>query len=138
VAAFEARRDELVSNIPEPRFLDLVRQLEAISRIAYRIYNFAALSFSADTQDQSAQSFLAQVQQQMALMENRTLFFSLWWKDLDNENATRLMAASGDYRISAKCAILPHTHGGKKSRLQNTTGVAPFQPVRCLPATSSA
>jgi oligoendopeptidase F len=127
VAAFEALRDELVSDIPGPRFLELVRQLEAISLIAYRIYNFAALSFSADTQDQSAQSFLAQVQQQMALMENRTLFFSLWWKDLDDGNAQRLMSGSGDYRyyLEEMRHFKPHTLSEPEEKvvnIKNTTG----------------
>ena len=29
---------------------------------------------------------------------NESLFFNLWWKALDDENANRLMDASGDYR----------------------------------------
>jgi oligoendopeptidase F len=41
---------------------------------------------------------MARVMQFLAEIENRTLFFSLWWKALDEENAKRLMDASGDYR----------------------------------------
>jgi oligoendopeptidase F len=129
VADFEARRLELAPDISEKRFLDLVRRLEAVSRIAHRIYNFAALSFAADTQDQSAQAFLAQVQQQMAVMENRTLFFSLWWKDLDDANASRLMAASGDYRyyLEEMRHFKPHTLSELEEKvvnIKNTTGAS--------------
>lgn len=128
VAAFEARRAELTPAIPVEQFLDLVRHLEKISLIAHRIYNFAALSFAADTQDQSAQAFLARVQQEMALMENRTLFFSLWWKDLDDANAQRLMTASGDYRyyLEEMRHFKPHTLTEAEEKivnLKNTTGV---------------
>jgi len=56
------------------------------------------LSFAANTQDQTAQINIARFQQFEAEMENRTLFFSLWWKALDDENAARLLDASGDYR----------------------------------------
>jgi oligoendopeptidase F len=30
--------------------------------------------------------------------QNRILFFDLWWKDLEEEQATRLMDAAGDFR----------------------------------------
>jgi oligoendopeptidase F len=64
---------------------------------AYRLYGFAALSFSSDTQDQAAMALMGRVEQFLAEMENRTLFFSLWWKALDDANASRLMQGAGDY-----------------------------------------
>ena len=79
-------------------FLDVVRASESIARVVNRIYSFAGLSFAEDTQNQDAQSLMGRVQQFVAEMENRTLFFSLWWKEVDDGNAGRLMAASGDYR----------------------------------------
>jgi oligoendopeptidase F len=128
VTAFEVRRSDLTPSIPADQFLDLVRHLEKISLLAHRIYNFAALSFAADTQDQAAQAFLARVQQVMAVMENRTLFFSLWWKDLDDANAERLMAASGDYRyyLEEMRHFKPHTLSEPEEKIvniKNTTGV---------------
>jgi oligoendopeptidase F len=128
VASFETRRAELTPELPAERFLDLIRQLEKISHLAYRIYHFAALSFAADTQDQSAQTFLAQVQQLMAVVENRTLFFSLWWKELDENNAQRLMAASGDYRyyLEEMRHFKPHTLTEPEEKIvniKNITGV---------------
>jgi oligoendopeptidase F len=72
--------------------------MEAITRQAYHLYGFASLSFAEDTQDQNAQTLMGRVQQFMAEMENETLFFSLWWKSLDETNADRLMANAGDYR----------------------------------------
>ena len=77
------------------QFLEVVRASEATTRIVNRIYAFAGLSFAADTQDQNAQSLMGRVQQFVAEMQNRTLFFSLWWKDLDDENAERLMDPFG-------------------------------------------
>jgi oligoendopeptidase F len=128
VASFETRRAELTPELSAERFLDLIRHLEKISHLAYRIYHFAALSFAADTQDQSAQTFLAQVQQLMAVVENRTLFFSLWWKELDEDNAQRLMAASGDYRyyLEEMRRFKPHTLSEPEEKIvniKNTTGV---------------
>jgi oligoendopeptidase F len=129
VAEFEALRPELKPEIAEERFLDLVQRLEQISRSAYRIYSFAELSFAADTQDQAAQAFLGRVQQTMALMENRTLFFSLWWKELDDPNAQRLLRASGDFRyyLEVMRHFKPHTLSEPEEKivnLKNTTGVS--------------
>ncbi len=98
VTSFEGLRSNLTPDMPADRFLDVVRASEEMSRVAHKLYAFAGLSFAADTQDQKAQSLQSRVQQFLADMENRTLFFDLWWKDLDDENAKRLMDASGDYQ----------------------------------------
>ncbi len=126
-AAFEERRSQLAAEIPVADFLEIARQLEALSRLAYRIYGYASLRFAADTQDQTAQTFLARVQQTMAGIENRTLFFSLWWKDLDDANAARLMAESGDYHywLEEMRHFKPHTLSEAEEKIvniKNTTG----------------
>lgn len=98
VASFEGVRNKLNPEMDADTFLEVVRASEATSRTANRINVFAGLSFSEDTQNQNAQSLMSRVQQFTAEMQNRTLFFSLWWKQVDEKNAERLMSASGDYR----------------------------------------
>ena len=97
VVEFEAIRPSLSPEISEAAFLKAIESLEAISRLANRIADFAFLSFSADTQDQVIQAFQSEVESRLAVIANRTLFFSLWWKGLDETAAERLMASSGDY-----------------------------------------
>ena len=127
VTSFEGLRSNLIPDMPADRFLDVVRASEEMTRVAHKLYSFAGLSFSADTQDQTAQSAQARVQQFLAEMENRTLFFSLWWKDLDEENAKRLMEASGDYRyyLEEMRHFKPHTLSEPEEKvinLKNVTG----------------
>ena len=127
VTSFEGLRSNLTPDMPADRFLDVVRASEEMTRVAHRLYSFAGLSFSADTQDQIAQSAQARVQQFLAEMENRTLFFSLWWKDLDDENAQRLMDVSGDYRyyLEEMRHFKPHTLSEPEEKvinLKNVTG----------------
>ena len=98
IEQFESYRDELKPDIPTERFLEIIQNWETGQKLAYRLYGFAELSFAANTQDQKAQISISRVQQFLAEMENRTLFFSLWWKALDDENAARLLEKSGDYR----------------------------------------
>jgi oligoendopeptidase F len=127
VTSFEGLRSNLTPNIPADRFLEVVRASEEMNRVANKLYAFAGLSFSADTQDQAAQSLQARVQQFLADMENRVLFFDLWWKDLDDHNAKRLMDASGDYRyyLEEMRHFKPHTLSEPEEKvinLKNVTG----------------
>ena len=98
VLSFEGIRGKLKPDLDREQFLEFVRASEATTRIVNKIYAFTGLSFAANTQDQTAQAYMARVQQFAAEMQNRTLFFSLWWKELDDANAQRLMEVSGDYR----------------------------------------
>jgi len=97
VVEFEAIRPSLSPEISEAAFLKAIESLEAISRLANRIADFAFLSFLADTQDKVIQAFQSEVESRLAVIANCTLFFSLWWKGLDETAAERLMASSGDY-----------------------------------------
>ncbi len=81
---------------PADTFLDLLHRQETIYALVSRIRSFASLSFSADTQNQAVQTFLGRVDQTMARVHNRLLFFELWWKELDDFHAGRLLSAAGD------------------------------------------
>ena len=125
VTSFEGVRGKLKPDMDADNFLEVVRASEATTRIINRIYAFAGLSFASDTQDQAAQSLLGRVQQFAAEMQNRTLFFSLWWKDLDEENAERLMSSSGDYRyfLEEMRHFKPHTLTEPEEKIINLKDV---------------
>ena len=125
VASFEGARSKLNPGIDVETFFDIVRASEATTRIVNRIYAFAGLSFAEDTQNQKAQSLMGRVQQFVAEMQNRTLFFSLWWKDVDDANAQRLMEASGDYRyyLEEMRHFKPHTLSEPEEKVVNLKDV---------------
>ena len=79
-------------------FLQLLNGYEQLVRQINRLGGYASLRFSQDTQDQQAQIFQAQMGQTFAEISNRFLFFEIWWKDVDDSVAQRLMADSGDFR----------------------------------------
>ena len=97
VAALEERRSELSDDIQQENFLSIIKDIEAITLLGQKVYSFAGLYFSEDTQNQAAQNLMARVEEFVAEMTNRTLFFNLWWKALDEEKAQELIAVSGDY-----------------------------------------
>ena len=127
VTSFEKLRPQLKADLPVSNFLEIIKESDESARIANKLYSFAELAFAADTQNQSIQALLSRIQQFMAELENRTLFFSLWWKDLDETNAQRLMEASGDYRyyFEELRQFKPHTLSELEEQvvnLKNVTG----------------
>jgi oligoendopeptidase F len=102
VSDFEGWRQELTPDISPENFMKFVKSLEAGNLLGNRIYSYAGLSFYGNTQDQSAQTFMAKVEQFMAEIQNRTLFFSLWWKSLDDAQAERLLEHAGKYHYFLK------------------------------------
>jgi oligoendopeptidase F len=97
VSDFESRREQLSARITTEAFLDILRRFEDIYAIGGRLTAYAYLWFSEDTQSQEAISFMGRIDQLSAQLQNRMLFFSLWWKGLDEKDARRLLADSGDY-----------------------------------------
>ncbi len=129
VEQFESYRNELSPEISAEKFLEIIAKLEEGQKLGYRLYGFAELSFAANTQDQKAQIGISRVQQFLAEIENRTLFFSLWWKALDDDNAARLLDASGDYRyfLEQIRSMKPYTLSEPEEKvinIKNVTGTS--------------
>ena len=125
VTDFEKCRDQLSGEIKKEAFFKIVKQLEEISRLVQRVFAFAQLWFYGDTQDQAAQTFSAKVDQLMANVQNRLLFFSLWWKELDDVSAARLMENSGDihYFLEEMRHFKPHTLSEAEEKIVNIKNV---------------
>ncbi|MBI3173007.1 MAG: M3 family oligoendopeptidase [Chloroflexi bacterium] len=125
VASFEGVRGKLRPEMPADEFLHVVKALEDTTRIIHNLDAFSGLSFAADTQDQTAQSLQSRVQQFEADIQNRVLFFNLWWKEVDDANAQRLMDASGDYRyfLEEMRHFKPHTLTEAEEKVVNVKDV---------------
>jgi oligoendopeptidase F len=121
VTSFEGVRNKLNPNMDSGTFQEVVRASEAMTRIVNKVYAFTGLSFASNTQDQTAQTYMARVQQFAAEMQNRTLFFSLWWKEVDDANAERLMSTAGDYRyyLEAMRSFKPYTLSESEEKIIN-------------------
>jgi oligoendopeptidase F len=121
VSQVEGWRERLSPGLDEGAFVELLGLLKAVRERASRLGAYGALWFSADTQSQDALNYRGQIEQLLAEVQNRTLFFSLWWKALDAEPAQRLLAASGDdrYYLESLRRFRPHTLSEAEEKVIN-------------------
>jgi oligoendopeptidase F len=132
VAEFEKVRDQLSEDISRDAFMTIVRQQEEINYRGHLLYSFASLYFAEDTQNQQAQTLMARIEQFVAELSNRQLFFSLWWKALPDEAAVRLMENVGDVRywLEEMRRFKPHTLSEPEEKIvniKNVTGTSALQ-----------
>lgn len=129
VKQLEGYKPDLNPQISPDIFLKIVKLEEEISRLESRLGGFAGLWFAEDTQNQTAQTMVAKIDQMMAEYGNRELFFSLWWKSLDEAEADRLIKTAGDYAyfLEEMRHFKPHTLSEPEEKvinIKNVTGVS--------------
>lgn len=125
VSRFEAARKDLAATMPEQAFLDLLTLAERITGDSARLEAYAYLWFSEDTKQLQARSFKNKVEEQLTALQNRLLFFDLWWQGMDGPNAERLMAQSGDFRYHLETIrrFKPHTLSEAEEKIINVKNI---------------
>ena len=125
VAALEAKREALTPTIAEAAFVEILRAVEKATAAGTRLFGFSGLLFTEDTGDQESLALRGRVDKVIAEAENRTLFFDLWWKKLDDENAQRLLTASGDvaYYLETLRRFAPFTLSEAEEKVINIKNV---------------
>ena len=125
VARFEAARPDLSATMPEQSFLNLLTLSEQIARDSGRLGAYSYLWFSEDTKQLQARSFKTKVEEHLTTLQNRLLFFDLWWQSVDEKNAERLMANSGDFRYHLETIrrFKPHTLSEPEEKIINIKNI---------------
>jgi oligoendopeptidase F len=122
---FESVREELAADMDTDEFQDVLQRYERLYADALSLMAYSYLWFAEDTANQDAVAFRARVQQMMADFENRTLFFTLWFKGLDDAPAERLLEVSGDvrYHLESLRRFKPHTLSETQEQVINIKDV---------------
>jgi oligoendopeptidase F len=125
VSELETSRDKLSADIPIEEFQRLMALVEQISTLAHRVGSYGGLWFSEDTQNQQALAFRGRGQKLLTDVQNRTLFFDLWWKELEDGAAARLLDASGKntYYLETLRRFKPHTLSETEEKVINLKDV---------------
>jgi len=134
VAAFEGYRGRLSETMDPEVFREVLEAYSEIAAEVNRITGFASLKFSEDTQDRLAQARTADAHQLAAELDNRTLFFRLWWKALASGPADRLLSIAGDLRYWLEALRLqsPYTLSEPEEKIINLKDVTGAQALITL------
>jgi len=95
---FEKNKKSLNQKISSGKFLKLIHGIEDITEKSSMIGGYASLRYSENTQSDEATALLTRIRKFGSDIENRLLFFDLWWKrQVDEKNARRLMKSAGQF-----------------------------------------
>lgn len=87
VAQIEAARETLRPDMTSSDFQSIVKVSERVTGNVSRLGAYAYLWFSENTKDAKARAFKAQVEERLTVLQNRLLFFDLWWQKVDEQHA---------------------------------------------------
>ncbi|MEZ4675520.1 MAG: M3 family oligoendopeptidase [Caldilineaceae bacterium] len=125
VKAFVAVRDELDPEMDPELLLNVMGQYENLVETIFKLGAYGSLWFSADTQSSAALTYRNRLQQVSTDVQNRTLFFDLWWKGLDDDEASALLPSADKFPdqwhyLSDLRRTKPYTLDEKSEQLINT------------------
>ncbi len=126
VTQFEKLKKLLRPTMPEKDFFKIIKSIEQISEEASIVGGYASLMYSADTQSDEATSLVTRMSKLGAEIDNKMLFFDLWWKrKIDEKNAQRLMRNSGDIKeyLRHKRLLAKYSLSEPEERIINTLDV---------------
>ena len=95
--AIEKQRSQLTEKISVLHFLSLLKKIEEIHILNSKLGVYAQLWFAEDSSNQKASALLSQTENFLTKISNRLLFFGLWFKQLSDHSAERLIKSSGNY-----------------------------------------
>lgn len=134
VTRFESARAQLSPTMPTSVLHSLLTLSEKIAAASSRISAYAYLWFSENTKDLAARSFKTKVEERLTALQNRLVFFDLWWQSVDEDNAGRLMAGTGTlrYHLETIRRFKPHTLSEPEEKIINIKNVTGRSAVQSL------
>jgi oligoendopeptidase F len=134
VARFEAARDQLSPTMEASIFHPLLTLSEDITAASSKIGAYAYLWFSENTKDLAARSFKTKVEERLTALQNRLVFFDLWWQSVDEENARRLMTGTDTlrYHLETIRRFQPHTLSEPEEKIVNIKNITGRSAVHSL------
>jgi len=125
LAGFEAMRELLTPKISAREFSKALEGMESINILTSRVEAYSDLLLTEDTQSPSALNLRDRVSQVLTDSSNRMLFFDLWFKDLPDEAAKKLIEQSGDLRyfLEAMRQFKPFTLSELEEKMINVKDV---------------
>lgn len=121
----ERWRQKLKENISTKDFLSLLAGLEQLQILNSKLGVYAQLWFAEDSSNQEASALLSRVETFLTKINNRLLFFGLWFKQLPEKGASRLIHSSGKYHyfLEKMYKLKPYILEEKEEKIINIKDV---------------
>jgi oligoendopeptidase F len=134
VAQFESARPKLSATMEASILLSLLSLSENITAASSKLGAYAYLWFSENTKDLAARSFKTKVEERLTVLQNRLVFFDLWWQSVDEDNARRLMAGTGTlrYHLETIRRFQPYTLSEPEEKIINIKNITGRNAVHSL------
>jgi len=134
VARFEAARPQLSPTMATATFHPLLTLSEDIAAASSRLSAYAYLWFSENTKDLAARTFKNKVEERLTSLQNRLVFFDLWWQSVGEDNARRLMTGTGTlrYHLETIRRFKPHTLSEPEEKIVNIKNITGRSAVHSL------
>jgi oligoendopeptidase F len=134
VAQFESARAQLSPTMATSIFHPLLSLSEDIAAASSRVGAYAYLWFSENTKDLAARSFKTKVEERLTALQNRLVFFDLWWQSIDQDNARRLMTGAGTlrYYLETIRRFQPHTLSEPEEKIVNIKNITGRSAIHSL------
>ncbi|MEY4704004.1 MAG: hypothetical protein RL042_200 [Nitrospirota bacterium] len=134
VAKFEAARPQFSPTMEAAVFHPLLTLSETIAAASSKLSAYAYLWFSENTKDLAARSFKDKVEERLTALQNRLVFFDLWWQSVDTDNANRLMTGTGTlrYHLETIRRFKPHTLSEPEEKIVNIKNITGRSAVHSL------
>jgi oligoendopeptidase F len=125
VSELETLRPSLTTGISEEIFRKVLSTLEAINTLMHRLEAYSSLWCAEDTQNEAALNLRDRLDRSLVDLGNRVLFFEIWFKDLPDDVAAKLIAGSGDmkYALESIRRFKPYTLSEVEEKLLNLKDV---------------
>lgn len=94
---FKKLRERLNESLGTEEFMVILKKKEKITEIASKLAAYAELWISENTADSKRNAHYAKISEVCADAGNETMFFTLWFKDLDEDVAKKFIRGSGKY-----------------------------------------
>lgn len=102
--------EPMLSDLSEEKFSKLIAEYRSISEQMALVMDYASFRVDQNTNDQEARSMLSQAKTVCTECWNSIRFFSHWWKELDDEPASRFAPLLGPDRYVFEYSRLLRKH----------------------------
>jgi oligoendopeptidase F len=98
VKVFEKYKSKLNKNISSKKVIEIFEKLEDITYKGYILDLYIEMKIFENTASQKWTALYSQFKQFYTELSNKIMFFGLWWKDLDEKNAKRIINNGEKYK----------------------------------------